>query len=183
MLLEEFIRSKKLETEILEGSPKVSLWLAVQAFRKRVVTVFEDKRNGVTTLSVAWRDPAEAASWANELVKLANNVLRARDREDAKRSLKFLNEQLSQTTVIEMRRSIYALIENEMKTLMLADARSDYALVVVDPAVQPEQRYAPRRTLIVALGGVFGVIAGIAFVFGMVALRSVNLPQLMSNRV
>lgn len=168
MLIEDFLRRRHLETYILRGSGKrVSLWRAVLAFQKSVVTITEDKRKGVTTVAVTWRDAREAADWANGLVELANELLRVRDKARAERSLQFLNRQLVQTDVVEMRRAIYGLIENEMKTLMLTDAHRDYALVVVDPAVAPELRHSPRRTLIVMIGAVLGAICAVGYAIVM----------------
>jgi len=52
---------------------------------------------------------------------------------------------------------MYDLIEQETKTLMLANARTEYAFTIVDPAVAPEVRIQPKRTLM-ALGG---LVAGL----------------------
>ncbi|MCZ2155979.1 MAG: hypothetical protein LC114_19110 [Bryobacterales bacterium] len=81
-------------------------------------------------------------------------MLRERDRKDAERSLKFLNDRLSGTDVIEMRNMLFELIEGETRKLMLADAREDYALVIIDKAVAPEEhlRGETDRTAGAALG-------------------------------
>jgi len=168
MLAEEFLRRHQLEAQILHGSgKKVTLWRAVLAFQKTIATITEDKRKGTTTLAITWRDAGEAASWANGLVELANELLRTRDKARAERSLVFLNKQLAQTDIVEVRRAIYGLIENEMKTLMLTDAHRDYALVVIDPAVAPELRYSPRRTLLVMIGAVLGAVCAVGYAIGM----------------
>lgn len=172
LLIQQFIDNRNLQSQVLRGSSEeVTPWRAVLAFQRNIAKVTEDKRKGVVTLSITWRDPAEAADWANGLVALVNQMLRTRDKADAERSLRFLNSQLSKTNIVEVQRAIYALIENEMKTLMLTDAREDYALVVVDPAVPPELRHSPRRTLIVIIGAALGGIAGLGYVTGIYMLR------------
>jgi uncharacterized protein involved in exopolysaccharide biosynthesis len=45
---------------------------------------------------------------------------------------------------------------------MLANARREYAFTVVDPAVPPELRYYPRRTAMVVIGAIAGLLLGIA---------------------
>jgi LPS O-antigen subunit length determinant protein (WzzB/FepE family) len=60
---------------------------------------------------------------------------------------------------------MYRLIEAETKTLMLANGRSEYAFTIVDPAVAPEMRIRPRRTLIALLGLSFGLLLGTAVAF------------------
>ena len=63
-----------------------------------------------------------------------------------------------------MRAVLYNLLESE-KQAMLANVNEDFALSVIDPAVAPETREKPNRTLIVALGGLCGGFIGIFAVF------------------
>lgn len=179
MLVQEFLKRRQLEAQILRGSgKKVSLWRAVLTFQKSIATITEDKRRGTTTLAITWRDADEAANWANGMVDLANELLRTRDKATAERSLIFLNKQLAQTDLVEVRRAIYGLIENEMKTLMLTDAHRDYALVVIDPAVTPELRYSPRRTLIVMIGAVLGAVCAVGYAIGVTAWQRLRAASL-----
>ena len=69
---EEFIKQNNLVGVLLAKSKEPTLWLAVKAFREGVLTIKEDKRTGLTTLAVDWKDPAVAAQWANGFVALAN---------------------------------------------------------------------------------------------------------------
>ena len=39
-------------------------------------SVDEDKKSGLITLSITWKDPQVAANWANDLVKQLNEQLR-----------------------------------------------------------------------------------------------------------
>jgi uncharacterized protein involved in exopolysaccharide biosynthesis len=165
-LVEEFIKRQDLLGELSGSAGKpLTLWRAVRDFRDGVMTVSEDTRKGVTTVWVDWRDPVKAARWANELVALANELLRTRALDDASRNIAYLKKQIASTDVVEMQRVMYTLIESEMKTLMLANARHEYAFTIIDPAVPPELKYRPRRSLIVlgyaALGFLLG--AGVAF--------------------
>ncbi len=73
-----------------------------------------------------------------------------------------------------MQRVMYSLIENETQTLMLANARAEYAFRVVDPAVAPEVRSSPNRTLIVLSGGVLGLFIGTVLAFAINLLRRVK---------
>ena len=152
-LIEEFVRRNSLQEALLHGSKqRSSLWNAVERFSRSVVNINEDKLKGTTTITMDWTDPHTAAEWANAYVALCNEILRSRAIDDASRSVDYLNKQIAETNVIEVQRVMYNLIEEETKTLMLANARREYAFTVVDPAVAPEQRISPRRTLMV-LGG------------------------------
>jgi uncharacterized protein involved in exopolysaccharide biosynthesis len=159
---EEFIKQNNLIGVILPNSKKpATLWLAVKAFREGVITIVEDKRTGLTTLHIDWKDPAVSAQWANSFVALANDRIRARAIDEANRNIKFLNEQIDKTRVVEVQRAMYNLIENETKTLMLANARTEYAFTVIDPAVPPERRESPRRSLYVLVGAFMGGVVGL----------------------
>jgi len=160
-LAEEFIKRNDLLKDLsVSSSSPITLWKAVNKFKQQIVSVREDKRTGLTTVAVNWRDPVTAAKWANEFVALANELLRARALADATRNITYLNEQISRTKMIELQRVMYNLIENETKTLMLANARAEYAFTTVDPAVVPEIRESPKRTLIVLFGMVVGFVVG-----------------------
>ncbi len=161
-LAEEFVKRNNVTSLMYAGrdGPPRSEWRAVQDFRKNMLTITEDKLKGTTTIAIDWPDPVVAARWANGYVALANELIRSRALEDAGRNIDFLNKQIVKTNVVEVQRVMYNLIEQETKTLMLANARAEYAFTVVDPAVPPEQRISPKRTLMVLTGGVLGVLCG-----------------------
>jgi uncharacterized protein involved in exopolysaccharide biosynthesis len=166
-LAQEFIDRNHLIPEIFRDSPKKphSLWRAVQRFKDNIVNVREDTLHEVIKVSIDWTDPATAARWCNGFVNLANDLIRARASQEAERSIAFLKEQIQRTNDVELQHTMYALIENQTKTLMMANSRQDFALTVVDPAVAPEVRSAPKRTLM-TLGGLgAGLVIGLIIAF------------------
>lgn len=175
-LIEEFINRHGLLAELTPpGEKSPTLWRAVRKFKISVLTIREDQRRGTITVGVDWRDPQKAARWANDLVALANEMLRGRATDEAQRNIAYLNKEIAATTIVEMQQVMYDLIESETKTLMLASGRADYAFAVVDPAVPPEVRIKPQRTLMVLMGMVFGLLLGTGVAFGhraLVAARS-----------
>lgn len=170
-LVEEYIRRNDLVGDLLPPGPDQTLWRAVQTFRESVVSMDRDDADGTTTVAVEWTDPAVAAAWANGLVSLANELVRAKAIADAQRNVDYLRKQAEATNVLEMQRVMYELIQAETKTLMLANARADYAFTVVDPAVVPEKRVRPNRRLIVATALALGVILASLFVLGRDMVR------------
>jgi uncharacterized protein involved in exopolysaccharide biosynthesis len=160
-LVREFIARKDvLPVYVRDPNKSPSLWVAVERFRRGVLDIQEDKLKGTNTITIDWTDPAVAARWANEFVGLANELLRARAVEDSTRNVAYLNEQIEHTNSVDIQRVMYSLIEAQTKTLMLAKGRVEYAFTIVDPAVTPEVRVSPRRTLIMASGLVAGVMIG-----------------------
>ncbi len=149
----------------LDGERK-SLWWAVKMFREEVLQIRPDNEDGTVTVSVLWKDPDTAATWANDYVSLANESIRSRAIAKAERNIEFLNAQVELTSDVDLRRVMYELVQNETKTLMLANARPDYAFAVIDPAIAPEVRKTPRRKLMVISGAFLGAIAGLVSLLG-----------------
>lgn len=157
-VVEEFVKRHGQLPELFPRAQQPpSLWFTVRQFRDSVLSIRDDKRGGLTIIAMTWSDPSVAARWANEFIALANELLRTRAMDESKASLAYLNRQVEQTNVLDLKRVLYNLIENEEKTLMLANARTEYAFAVVDPAVSPEERFSPRRTLMVLFGIALGL--------------------------
>lgn len=124
----------------------------------KVRSVQEERRTGIVTLSIVWKDPEVAARWANLMVERANRDLRARAIRDAEASKAYLNAELGKTDVVELRQSVYRLLENQIKTIMLASVRPDYAFRIIDPAVPPDldDKIRPKRLVMTVLGALAG---------------------------
>jgi uncharacterized protein involved in exopolysaccharide biosynthesis len=137
---------------------------AIESF-KGFLSVDEDKKTGLISLAISWKDPKVAAQWANDLVKQLNEQLREQAIADSKKRVGYLEQELAKNTLQDMRAVLYNLLESEKQKAMLANVNEDFALKVIDPAVAPVTRVKPNRKLIVALGGVSGVFLGIFAVF------------------
>ena len=157
----------------------------VELLTKEVVSINEDKKTGVITLAVDWKDRTLAAAWANELVRRGNQTLRTRAIEEAQRTIDFLHQELKKTSVVEIQQAIFRLLEANYKTVSIANARDQYAFKVIDPAVPADEnrRAKPKRKLIVLLGTLAGGFLSVLAVFvhrgiaGMKARRARRLAQ------
>lgn len=148
---------------------------AVDRLQRDVFTISEDRRSGLLTVAVEWRDGALAAAWANALVELTNSSLRQRAIEEAERNIAYLEGELAKTNVVERQQIIYRLIESRTREIMLAKGRPEYAFIVVDRAVPPDsdQYVRPRRFLMAAVGVVVGAVVGAlaALAFGQIRVQ------------
>ncbi|MBU61173.1 MAG: hypothetical protein CMI26_01570 [Opitutae bacterium] len=143
-------------------------------FFKEILSVNEDKKSGLVTLSVSWKEPEIAAQWANDLVKQLNEQLREQAIEDSQKRVGYLEKELAKTTLKDMREVLYKLLESEKQKAMLANVNEDFALEVIDPAVAPETRDKPKRKLIVVLGGVCGAFLGVFSVYFLQFLAKIK---------
>lgn len=158
-LAAEFIQRNNLMPVLLRNAKKTpTMWRAVKQLKEGVLQVHKDPRKGVTTIVVVWRDAQEAARWANGIAALANEEIRKRTIDESTRNVTYLNEQVAKTSDVDLRRVLYDILESETKTLMLANARAEYAFQVVDPAVAPEIKAGPHRSLIVLGGLLLGLL-------------------------
>jgi capsular polysaccharide biosynthesis protein len=138
---------------------------AIKKLATSVVIVIESHTDGLVTVSGEWYSPELAARWANRMVEMTNDLLRAKAALKAERSIEYLNKELAKTTIEEIRQGIYHSIEQQINDEMLANVQREFAYHVIDPAVPPDVKFAPKRTLIVA-GSAFGGLAiGLVFVF------------------
>jgi len=187
-LTEQFIMQRDLLPELFpgrwdaaakrwkgkDGKPGVpSMGDAVKRFDEQIRAVNEDRRTGLVTLSIEWSDPSRVADWANDLVARTNEFLRERSIEESERSIAFLEKELDKTAIVERQQIIYRLIESKMSEIMMANARTEYAFVVVDPAVAPDPgRFVrPRRIVIIGVGLLLGLFAGLAYAAFRTMLR------------
>lgn len=150
-------------------------WDAWQLFDRKVRGVREDLDRGVITVDIDWRDPAQAARWANLLVERANADLRARKLAQLDASLAQLEEELRRTELVELRQAIAGVIESQVNERMLARTRREFAFRVIDPArpADADQPEWPRPAFLAALGITLGaVLGGVAGLVRRFAARS-----------
>jgi uncharacterized protein involved in exopolysaccharide biosynthesis len=138
---------------------------AVRKFTESVRFVKESRTNGLITVSVEWYSPELASQWANKTIEMVNERLRTEAIQNADRSIQYLNEELVKTNVIELRQAIYRLIEDQVKSAMLANVQREYAFRVIDPAVPPDRKFKPKRSIMVLIGTATGLLLGVLAAF------------------
>jgi uncharacterized protein involved in exopolysaccharide biosynthesis len=132
----------------------------LQAYRA-FSAIFSLSRNtgtGLVTVAIEWHDPLMATQWVNRLVRRINQEVKAADQAEANNAIAYLRKQLESTQLVEMQRVFYDLIESQTRVSMLADVRDEYVFQVVDPAMVPDRKIAPRRSQIAMLGTMLGAI-------------------------
>lgn len=139
-----------------------------EAYRKfnDILSVSGPARDtGIISVAIEWHNPEQAAEWVNNLIAAINQEVRTRDVQEANNAIAYLQQQLQSTQLVDMQRVFYQLIESQTRITMLADVRDEYVFRVIDPAVMPDQRSAPRRSLIAIIGTMAGGMLGLMVVF------------------
>jgi uncharacterized protein involved in exopolysaccharide biosynthesis len=137
-----------------------------QRFDHSIRTVVRDKKTGLVTLEIDWKDRKEAADWANDLVARVNAEMRDRAIRKAEAYIGYLEKELTGTTVVAAREAINRLIEAQIKQHMFANVNLDYSFRVVDKALpsDADDPVKPKKALMIVEGFAVGVAVGIAAV-------------------
>lgn len=138
-----------------------TLWSGTRYFQRKVRKVITNPRTGLVTMTITWKDPEQAALWANELVALTNEHMRNRAITEAQQNIAYLKEQAEKTSVVVLQKSLYGLMEAEIRKEMMARSGADFALKVLDPAVKPESQKVPRPFLWTVGGALAGFLIGL----------------------
>jgi uncharacterized protein involved in exopolysaccharide biosynthesis len=146
-------------------------WQAYTLFTREVMKVIEDKKSGLVSVVVEWKDPQEAQQWATELVARTNAYLRAAAIQEGEKNLAYLEQQSRTIGQVELREALYNLVEAEQKKLMLAKGGDEFALKTIDPAVVPTKRARPKRAVAVAIGFLVGAFGGAGLALFLKAWR------------
>ena len=91
-------------------------------------------------------------------------MIREKDIYESTEALSYLEQQVIDTSVADIRNSINRMIEGQMKTQMMAKIKKDYVLSIIDPPYVPENKSKPTRSIICIIGAILGVIFGIFIV-------------------
>jgi uncharacterized protein involved in exopolysaccharide biosynthesis len=143
--------------------PKPSV-LEVHEELLKLFAISQDKTSGMVKISVEHYSPYLAKQWVDKLVQAINEEMRNRELSEAQRSISYLNSQIEQTNIADVRTMLYSLIEEQTKTVMLANVRDEYVFKTVDPAVVAEKKAKPKRALIVVLAIMLGSLLSMMFV-------------------
>jgi uncharacterized protein involved in exopolysaccharide biosynthesis len=138
-------------------------WELYGAF-KGMLSVAEDKKTGMVTVSVEYYSPEIAKQWVDKVVAAINTHMQSRKLERVNRNITYLEKQVEKTAIADMKEVFYTIIEEQIKSKMLAKASPEYAFVTVSPAMVPEEKTQPKRALICILGTLLGGMLSVLLV-------------------
>ena len=129
-----------------------------------ILGVSQDKQTGYVTVSVEHQSPVVAAQWVNWLVEDVNAAVKAQDVAEAEKSIEYLRDQVTNTSLADLQAVFFDLIQSQTETVMLAEVRQEYVFKTIDPAVAPEEKSKPSRASICVLGTLLGGMLGVVMV-------------------
>ena len=139
---------------------------AYEKFIEDVLSVEQDKTTGFITIGIEHYSPIVAKQWVDWLVQDINATVMQQDVDKAEQAIKYLQEQITATSLAGLQNIFFRLMEEQTKTVMLARVSPEYMFRTIDPAVAPEIKAGPKRSLIAFLGMILSGMISIAIILG-----------------
>lgn len=148
-------------TEVKPIDPIPSDLAAFKVFDS-LLSVSTDKLSGLVTVRMESEDPQWAAETANKIIIRLNEYLRNQAILQSNKNIRYLEQEIANTPLVEFKSALYELVESESRNKMFSNVNQEYAFKVIDPALIPEAAVKPKRALILIMGVMLGFILGCA---------------------
>lgn len=143
---------------------KPSAQSSFKVFKRKHLSLVEDRNNGFVYLSIKHQSPYIAKSWTKLIVEEINTFYRLKDRLESEKAVNYLNIQISKTALSEIKQVMAQLLQEEIKKLTLIEANQSYVFEYIDPPAVMENKIEPKRSLICILASILGAISGMIIV-------------------
>jgi len=139
---------------------------AAKRFSTSVRNISRDRKTGLVTLSIDWRDRQEALEWNHKLVAMLNEDMRRRAMTDADKYITYLESELATTTLVDTRLAVSRLLEAQVKQRMMAKVTREYAFRIVDSGMVPDadDPVRPKKLKMFLMGPAVGLVLGVGYV-------------------
>ena len=112
---------------------KPSAQESYSVFQEQHLSLTEDNKSGFITLSIKHQSPFVAKQWTELIVNEVNNFYRLKDKLEAEKAVSYLNQQISLTSLSEIKEALAQLLQEKTKKLTLIEANEFYVFDYIDP--------------------------------------------------
>ena len=144
-----------------------SILSLVRTFKGSNFTVYHDPKSGFIKITITHFSPQVAKDWVEWIVSDLNLFFKLQELDEAKKTIKYLEEELVKNKVKGLEVIFYRLIEEQTKKIMLANTRDEFLFRTIDPPVISDIKSSPRRALILIIGTFFGGMISLTTAFIM----------------
>ncbi len=139
---------------------------AEKRFSQWIRSISRDRKTGLVTMSIDWRDRQEALEWNHRLVEMLNEEMRRRAMTDADNYIAYLESELATTALVDTRLAVSRLLEAQIKQRMTAKVTREYAFRIVDGGIVPDadDPVRPKKLQMFVLGPLVGLVLGVGYV-------------------
>jgi len=146
-------------------SENEKIWKGIRLLKEDILTVKEQKKENIISISARHKDPAIAQSIAGTTLSELTDHMTAEAKRVASANMRHLETQIVNAADPFVRQKIYSLIAQQIETAMMAEAKENFAFKVLDPPRVPDKKVKPKRVLMVALALVVSLFLGVFLAF------------------
>ena len=152
------------------GNRIPTLRAGYKLFNRSIRDITLDRRTGIVTMTLTWKDREAAVKWARDLVVLTNEQMRQHALTEAKDNMAYLSQALAKAQTGGATNTLAGALTNAyeraLQSYMYASGQTDYAFRVIDPPTLPDlrERVFPQRTLFLAVGLIIGALLAVLVV-------------------
>jgi LPS O-antigen subunit length determinant protein (WzzB/FepE family) len=146
-----------------------------EKFKSEHLSLIEDTKSGFITLSIKHQSPFIAKQWAELVINEVNTFYRQKDKSASEKAVSYLNQQISITSLSEIKQVIAQLLQEETKKLTLIEANQYYVFDYINPPAVMEKKSEPKRSIICIL---FALLGGMLSIL-LVLIRHYVIPKFL----
>lgn len=125
----------------------------------------EDTKSGFISLSIKHQSPFIAKEWAELVIDEVNAFYRQKDKLESEKAVSYLNQQISITSLSEIKQVLAQLLQEETQKLTLIEANEAFVFDYIDPPAVMEYKSEPVRSFISIISAILGGLLSIILVF------------------
>jgi len=118
-----------------------------------------DKKTNLVVMTCDDKDPVIASKLLSGLISYLNESYRDRESKETLENIEFLKSSLLEPQSSYVRARLLGILETELQKNMIAFTAEEYKLKTIDPPDAYFPKYKPQRSIILALGGILGIIS------------------------
>jgi uncharacterized protein involved in exopolysaccharide biosynthesis len=155
---------------------EVELRFIIYQELQKILSITEDKKSGVITLSAKLEDRFLAKELVDIYLFEITSYLRTLDMKDMDKQIEFYQDELSRTTNIELQQQLSQLLAQLFQKKVLAKASEFYIVKKMSNSevAYIKDKVGPKRALIVVVAFVTSIILAIFIIFFREFLRGEN---------
>lgn len=140
--------SYNLQNNIWLPETKPSQYYVYEEVYKKLLGVSQDPETGIISISFTHASPNISKKIVDWLIEDLNTKLKEDDLYEAEKSIEYLSLELNETASADIRNLIISMIKNKLQVKTLANSRKDYRFKTLDPAIAPDMKHSPVRSVI-----------------------------------
>ena len=175
LFAEDWDESTKSWTVTPDDVP--TLRQAYRMFDRKIRTIDLDRRSGIVTLGITWKDRQASVRWAGDLVDLTNQRLREEAISEAGANMNYLTQEMRKVRDVNAQTALMGALasayERQLQEYIFAQGQKDFAFRIIDPPTVPDirERVFPQRVLFIALGVAVGLMLAVIAVLARERIR------------